>query len=167
MLNATQEGCQKPRSYNDRLVSLETEIQDLKRELARQLDLLKSIMSDGSFKLNTPPKFSEIMDVVCSYYDVTPIHVVGPLKYAAFSRPRMIVYYLARKLTKMSLPQIARAMGDRDHTTILYGAKRIHLLSKVDEVLRDDLDVLELRIAEKVLNRDAPSVNIHKFPVLS
>lgn len=159
----------KPLSYNDRLISLEMEIQEMKGKLSRQFDMMMSIIGDDRYRLNAPPKFSEILETVCAYYDVTPIHVMGPLKYVEFSRPRMIIYFLARKLTKMTLPQIGRIIGDRDHTTILYGAKRISKLAKNDDRLRDDLNILELKIAERSLNREYPSDTsvIRKFPVLS
>ena len=47
------------------------------------------------------------------------------------SRPRMAVYYLARQHTKLSLPQIGAAFG-RDHTTVLYGARKIARLAALE-----------------------------------
>lgn len=148
-------------SYNDRLVTLETEIQELRGALARQAEMINSLSSDGAI----PPKLSEIIEVVCDYYGLTKNQVTGPHK--SFANRRLVVYFLARKLTRLTLPQIGRHLGDRDHSTILKGALRVAKLSKVDEVLRDDLDVLELRIAEKVLNRESLGVNVHKLPVMS
>ena len=37
---------------------------------------------------------------------------------------RWEVMWRAREETALSLPQIGRALGDRDHTTILYGVRR-------------------------------------------
>lgn len=153
----------KALSYNDRLVTLETEIQELRGALARQAEMINGLASDGAI----PPKLSEIIEVVCDYYGLTKTQVTGPNK--SFAHRRMVIYFLARKLTRLSMPQIGRHLGDRDHSTIQKGAQRIAKLSKADEVLRDDLDVLELRIAEKVLNREVLNGHqvVHKLPVLA
>lgn len=150
-------------SYNDRLVALENEIQQLRGSLARQAEMIASLGSNGSI----PPKLSEIIEVVCDYYGLTETQITGPTKF--FARPRMVVYFLARKLTNLSMPQIGRHLGDRDHSTVQKGAQRIAKLLKVDEVLRDDIDLLELKITEKVLNRESPCGRhvVHKLPVLA
>ena len=67
-----------------------------------------------------------------------------------------MTYYLARKLTRLSLPQIAVRLGDRDHTTVYKGFMSVAHNVRKDELLRDDLDVLRSRIAEKVLARTPP-----------
>lgn len=149
-------------SYNDRLVSLETEIKELRGSLARQAEMISSLARDGAI----PPKMSEIIEVVCDYYGLTAAQITSPRKSDA--RPRMIVYFLARKLTTLSMPQIGRQLGDRDHSTVQKGAQRIAKLSKVDEILRDDIDLLELKVAEKVLNRESPQGLhvVHKLTVM-
>ena len=39
--------------------------------------------------------------------------------------PRQIFYHLAKTFTKASLPMIGRALGHRDHTTVLSGIRRM------------------------------------------
>jgi hypothetical protein len=55
--------------------------------------------------------------------------------------PRQMVMALGRKLAKTSLPEIGRRLGDRDHTTVLHGAR------KFDELLC---------IIEQRIGADAP-----------
>lgn len=39
--------------------------------------------------------------------------------------PRQIAMYMARELTDLSLPNIGKHFGDRDHTTVMHACKRI------------------------------------------
>ena len=51
----------------------------------------------------------------------------------AVSRPRQLVYWLARHATTKSLPEIGRALGGRDHTTVMHGVHMMDALrSKSD-----------------------------------
>jgi chromosomal replication initiation ATPase DnaA len=152
----------KPLSYNERLVALEGEVQDLRTVVAGLREERDADLARGQ-----PPKLSEIIESVCDYYNVTVIQITGAQRARHITIARMVTYFLARKLTGMSLSQVGKLLGDRDHTTIWHGAQRVQILSKVDEVLRDDLDVLELRISEKVLNRGSQGNRqvVHKLPV--
>lgn len=99
------------------------------------------------------PTFREIMEAVCEYYDVSPVEIHANSRWLHEVYPRLIIYYLARKLTRLSLKGIAQRVGRRDHATIYSGIQRISLRLRKDEVLRDDIDVLRMRIAEKVFQR--------------
>jgi chromosomal replication initiator protein len=50
--------------------------------------------------------------------------------------------YLAREHTNLSLPQIGRQLGGKDHTTILHGITKITSLRECDPALRIDLDMM-------------------------
>ena len=41
--------------------------------------------------------------------------------------------FLARELTSSSLPQIGKAIGDRDHTTVIYAVSKISKLISKDK----------------------------------
>jgi chromosomal replication initiator protein len=100
------------------------------------------------------PTLREIMDVVGEYYSVTRAELESHRHIQYFAHPRQVVYYLARKLTRLSLTNIADRIGGRDHTTIRTGFFRISHQIRHNEVLRDDIDVLRARIAERVMQRE-------------
>jgi len=60
--------------------------------------------------------------------------------------PRWVAMYLARHLTMQSLPSIGRRIGDRDHTTVINGLKRVDTALQTDEKLAHDISVLTERI---------------------
>lgn len=67
---------------------------------------------------------------------------------APLARMRHIVMYLSYHTTSMSMPEIARQLGDRDHTTILHGIRKMERLVQFDDRLSDDIEaVRDLAIA--------------------
>lgn len=60
---------------------------------------------------------------------------------------RHIVMYLSRELTTLSLPQIGRHLGNRDHTTILWGACKIEgLIGRDSKISADVVAIRDLAI---------------------
>ncbi len=56
--------------------------------------------------------------------------------------PRQIAMYLARELTRASLPEIGRAFNGKHHTTVLHSVQKISALRKTDKELSRLLDKL-------------------------
>jgi hypothetical protein len=57
--------------------------------------------------------------------------------------PRQVVMYVARQLTKYSLPEIGRYLGGRDHTTVLYGLRKVTRLVADDPILAAKIDEIK------------------------
>lgn len=51
--------------------------------------------------------------------------LIGPRRFGRLAEARQVAMYLARQLTTKSYPQIGHILGNRDHTTIMHGAKLI------------------------------------------
>ena len=90
------------------------------------------------------PKVAKIKGIVSQYYKVTENGLVSSSRDCPTVHARQVVMYLAKKLTLRSFPEIGRELGDRDHTTILHGFKKISLHK---EELAVDLERLERAIA--------------------
>lgn len=139
--------------------------EEVARELERRLVVMQEALDQHGellekltgFMSENRPTFREIMASVCEYYDVTTADILSHSHYLRVAYPRMIVYYLARRLTRLSLSGIAQRVGQRDHGTIYSGIKRISYRLHSDEILRDDIDVLRARIAERVSARPVSS----------
>jgi chromosomal replication initiator protein len=72
----------------------------------------------------------------------------GPSKMQSFVYPRQIAMYLCRTMTRKSFPQIGRAFGKRDHTTVLYAFRRIEKALPEDPRLADDIARVEAVILD-------------------
>lgn len=66
-----------------------------------------------------------IMQVVSGYFDLRPSELKGKSRQRQVARARQIAMYLARQHTECSLPEIGRAFGGRDHTTVLTSVRKI------------------------------------------
>jgi chromosomal replication initiator protein len=122
----------------------------MQQKLDQHDELLEKLI--GVLSVNQPA-LREIIDAVAEFYDIEPAQLRSGSRLHTIAIPRMIIYYLARRLTRLSLTGIAQRLGRRDHTTVMSGIERITRKLHKNELLRDDIDVLRLRIAEKVSQR--------------
>jgi chromosomal replication initiation ATPase DnaA len=136
---------------DERPADLWAAVKSMQETLDQHSDLLGKL---AEYFSENRPTLEEIIHCVCEFYEVQPRDVRGHGRVQEYSRPRLITYYLARKLTRLSLHNIADRLGDRDHATIYTGYQRtMQRLRNGDEILRDDLDVLRCRIGEVVMAR--------------
>jgi chromosomal replication initiator protein len=66
-----------------------------------------------------------IQGEVCRYYSVSHEDLTGDKRTRRIVLPRQVAMYLSRELTDASLPQIGRAFGNRDHTTVMYAVQKV------------------------------------------
>lgn len=76
-------------------------------------------------------KLKDLRALVCLASGNSHIALCSARRDAAIVRPRQIYFWLARRFSTSSLPQVGRTVGNRDHTTVLHGANR------VEEIVRD------------------------------
>jgi len=74
------------------------------------------------------PRQDEIRAVVSAYFGLTKDDMLSPCRARRVARPRQIAMALTREMTKLSLPNIGRQYGGRDHTTVLWACRKIKAL---------------------------------------
>ena len=84
-----------------------------------------------------------IHKVVADYYKIDVNEIVSDRRQVTVTRPRHVAMYLAKTLTPNSYPEIGRRFGDRDHTTIMHGVRKITELIEVDPILRVEIEELK------------------------
>jgi chromosomal replication initiator protein len=80
----------------------------------------------------------QILQVVAAHYRVSVDQLRGNSRSRAIAFPRQMAMYLAREETDASFPQIGAFLGNRDHTTILYGYEKIAGIVETDSNVRRD-----------------------------
>ncbi|MFL1780655.1 Chromosomal replication initiator protein DnaA [Candidatus Hepatincolaceae symbiont of Richtersius coronifer] len=83
-----------------------------------------------------------IQKKVAEYYSIKLVDMSSAKKDKTTSMARHIAMYIAKKLTRSSLPEIGRKFGGRDHTTVLYSVKKIDGTLKIDTNLSNDINLL-------------------------
>jgi chromosomal replication initiator protein len=67
----------------------------------------------------------EIQQRVAEGYGISRAELVGSSRAATPLRARQVAIFLTRELTDLSLPQIGRLYGGRDHSTVLNSLRRV------------------------------------------
>lgn len=88
---------------------------------------------------------TDIKRAIASHFEVSVRDLISARRTANVILPRQIGIYLAKELTLLSLPQIGRNFGGRDHTTVLHAIHKIAALlndSEVAEAIKQVRSVL-------------------------
>jgi len=86
---------------------------------------------------------SNIQKTVADYYQLRLSDLLSMNRSRSLARPRQMAMALTKELTEHSLPEIGKAFGGRDHTTVLHACRTIRDLSAIDGKLRADWDKLQ------------------------
>lgn len=79
----------------------------------------------GVLPMTGYPSLSAIQAAVCEHFRVTRLDLLSRRRGRDVARPRQVGMWLARHATPASLPEIGRAFGGRDHTTVLHAVRLI------------------------------------------
>lgn len=117
---------------------------DITLEVAE--DALKDLISPDDEK---EISVEYIIEVVAEHFGIKPSDITSQKRSKEIVYPRQITMYLCRELTDISLQMIGKALGRRDHTTVLHGADKIAHDIKDNEMLFSTIDVLRKKISPK------------------
>ncbi len=87
---------------------------------------------------------TDIQKAVVEHFRIKMADLSSASRARKVTRPRQIAMYLCKRLTPLSLPDIGRHFGNRDHTTVM------HAVSRVETLMADDIEV---RNAVELLDR--------------
>ena len=90
-----------------------------------------------------PTSVEEIQQRVAECFGIARAELVGSSRAATPLRARQVAIFLTRDMTDLSLPQIGRLYGGRDHSTVLNSLRRVEASLDEDEELAEK--VRELR----------------------
>jgi chromosomal replication initiator protein len=68
---------------------------------------------------------SNIIDAICAELEFTKPDLLAMRRSKDYVRARKIGYFLSKKWTIRSLPEIGRIFGDRDHSTVMHGIQTV------------------------------------------
>jgi len=72
-----------------------------------------------------PPLISEIQRAACQHFGVSLDALVSHRRYRNWVGARQVAIYLAKLMTRHSMPVIGSRFGGRDHTTVLHAVRTI------------------------------------------
>ena len=101
-------------------------------------DLLQDLLRAHDRRLS----MEEIQKRVAEHFKIRISDMSSARRARAVARPRQVAMYLSKQLTSRSLPEIGRAFGGRDHTTVMHAVRKIEELVKADSSFAEDVELL-------------------------
>ena len=92
-------------------------------------------------------RVEDIQRACAIHYGVRRADLLSPRRETFVVGVRHTAMYLSKILTALSLPQIGRQFGGRDHTTVLHAVRKIENLRKTDPVINGDLEMFEQQLS--------------------
>ena len=90
---------------------------------------------------------SLILDVVSEHFGVKREDITSSRRNSEFVLPRQVFMYLSREMTDASYANVAKMLGKKDHTTIIHGVNKIVEELKVNEELKNKIEVIKKKLS--------------------
>ena len=104
------------------------------------LTLVKNVLKDLISEGDKPLTIEVILKAISDYFGIKQIDIKGKKRTKEIANARQIAMYIAKQLTTMSLSEIGRAFGGKDHATVIYACKLIEKKRQADENLNKGID---------------------------
>jgi chromosomal replication initiator protein len=105
--------------------------------------VLKDLFPDAGKREITVPM---IQEEVSEYFGFSIEELCSPSRSRQLTTARQIAMYLIRELTTLSLPNIGKAFGGRDHTTVIHANKKIAGLMQEKQQVYNQVQELTNRV---------------------
>ena len=97
--------------------------------LALAKDAMEAVIKENTSTTVTP---ASIIDQVARYFNISVDQLLSNKKTNEIVFPRQMAMYIIRETTNLSLPEIGKEIGGKNHTTVLYSIR------KLEETMRSD-----------------------------
>jgi chromosomal replication initiator protein len=108
------------------------------------------VLSEAAFAVNAAQKLVSVVDIqraVCSHFRLTNADLMSKDRHKSVAFARQVAMYLCRQRLKSSFPELGRAFGNRDHTTVMSAVRRVESLRKRDPQVNAHLEAIERKLA--------------------
>ena len=92
------------------------------------IDVVKNAISEYTTVSESKRiSMNDIINVVCEYYNVTIEDINSKKRSQDIVHPRQVATWLCRNMTENSQEQVGKAVGDRDHATVINSINKINV----------------------------------------
>lgn len=106
---------------------------------------LKDIVNPDIERKLTP---QHIIEVVAEHYGVRPEDIKSQKRTREVVLPRHVAMYLIRVLNDISLQDVGKILGNRDHSTIIHGYEKVIKELKTDKELENTVEILKKKLMQ-------------------
>ena len=83
-----------------------------------------------------------IIDAIIDYREQTREKVFGSSRKQNLVHTRRLIFWFLKRMTSLSLVQIGKSVGGRDHTTVIYSIQTLEDLMQTEPDIRREVDYL-------------------------
>ncbi len=97
------------------------------------IELVKEALKQSAGEKEIELEADDIINRVCNFYKINKADVLSKKKNKEIVLPRQVCAYLMCELMSIPLETVGRALGGRDHSTILYSRDKVAELLKMSD----------------------------------
>lgn len=112
-------------------------------EVPITISLVNEALKESAGEKEIEIETDDIINRVCAFYKVSKADVLSKKKNKEIVLPRQVCAYLMTELMSIPLETIGKAMGGRDHSTILYSRDKIAETIKLSDKLATEVNDLK------------------------
>jgi chromosomal replication initiator protein len=109
-------------------------------------DMAQNILRDLIEEDEKPVTTDQIQKTVCDHFALKIADIKAKKRTKEIALPRQVAMYLSRQLTNLSLNDIGKSFGGKDHATVLYACKQIEEKKTKDEAFNRMIESLLRKI---------------------
>ncbi len=88
----------------------------------------------------------DIQRAVCHHFKLRSVDMLSKDRHKSIAFARHVAMYLCKQRLKCSFPELGRAFGNRDHTTVISAVRKVEALRTSDPEVRAHLEALERKL---------------------
>jgi chromosomal replication initiator protein len=116
-------------------------------EKAIDIDFAQSELARVTPRRPDVMSVEDIQRAVCTHFRLSNADLLSKDRHKSVAFARQVAMYLCRQRLKCSFPELGRAFGNRDHTTVMSAVRRVEELRAKDPQVNAHLEAIEQRLA--------------------
>ena len=94
----------------------------------------------------TESSVEDIQRLVCHHFKLRSTDLLSKDRHKSIAFARHVAMYLCKQRLKCSFPELGRAFGNRDHTTVMSAVRKVEGLRTADPEVRAHLEAIERKL---------------------
>jgi chromosomal replication initiator protein len=108
----------------------------------------QEIAASGSSRPNEA-SVEDVQRIVCHHFKLRSGDLLSKDRHKSIAFARHVAMYLCKQRLKCSFPELGRAFGNRDHTTVMSAVRKVEHLRGTDPEVRAHIEALERKLGNE------------------
>jgi chromosomal replication initiator protein len=135
------------RELEGTLIRLAAKASLLERKI--DLDFARQEITAAAGARPNEASVEDIQRIVCHHFKLRSGDLLSKDRHKSVAFARHVAMYLCKQRLKCSFPELGRAFGNRDHTTVMSAVRKVDHLRTSDSEVRAHLDAIERKLGSE------------------